>query len=120
MNPNRPRTPPPGAVGAVLIAIGLGVAGWFGWAWYQVPRWTEQEIVGSVELNLALDLRRLQADSVPAETQDRMRRQIRQELEQEIAKESEEPRGYTLAGLLIAAFGLVQMIVRTRLARSGA
>lgn len=119
MNPNRPRTPPPGAIGGLLAAIGLGIAGWYGWEWYHVPRWSEQEIVGSVELNLALDLSRLPPDSVSAAAQDRMRASIRQEVEAQIAKETEEPRSYTLAGLLMAAFGLVQMILRTRWARGG-
>ena len=112
-----PRLPPAGAVGALLAAIGFGVAAWYGWAWYHVPRWTEQEIAGSVELNLALDLSRLPPGSVPAGQQQRMRTQIRQEVEAQIAKSAEEPRSFTMAGLLIGVFGLVQAAVRTRLAR---
>lgn len=117
MNP-QVRTPRPGAVGALLAAVGFGIAGWYGWDWYQVPKWSEQEIAGSVELNLALDLSRLPPDSVPPETQDRMRAQIRREVEAQIAKETEEPRAWTLAGLLIGAFGLAQMALRAWLARA--
>jgi hypothetical protein len=116
MNPAR-GTPPPGAVGALLAAIGLGIACWYGWAWYHVPKWSEKEIAASVELNLALDLSRLPPNSVPQETQERMRAQIRREVEAQIAKESEGPRSWTLAGLLIGVFGLVQMVLRTWLAR---
>ena len=117
MNSARPRTPPPGAVGALIAAIGLGIACWYGWAWYHLPRWSEQEIVGSVELNLALDLSRLPPDSVPRETQERLRAQIRREVEAQIASESESPRAWTMAGLLIGVFGLVQMALRHWLAR---
>ena len=99
------------------MAIGLGVAAWYGWAWYHVPRWTEKDIAGSVELNLALDLSRLPPQSVTPQAQERMRTQIRHEVEAQIAKETEEPRGYTYAGLLMAAFGLAQMALRTWLAR---
>lgn len=112
-----PRTPPPGAVGALLAAIGFGVAAWHGWAWYQTPRWSESEIAGSVELNLALDLSRRPPGSVAPQVLEQMRVQIRREVEAEIDKERETPRGYTWAGLAIGLFGLVQMAVRTRLAR---
>lgn len=112
-----PRLPPAGAVGALLAAIGFGIAAWYGWAWYHVPRWSAQEITGSIELNLALDLSRLPADSVPPDQQARMRAQIRQEVEARIEHELETPRSLTFAGLMMAVFGLVQMAVRTRLAR---
>jgi hypothetical protein len=110
--------PPPGAVGGLIAAIGLGIAAWYGYEWYRVPRWTEQEIVGSVELNLAMDLSRHPPDSVPRETQDRMRAQIRREVEAQIEHESETPRTWTYAGLLMGVLGLVQMALRIALARS--
>jgi hypothetical protein len=46
-----------------------------------------------------------------------MRAQIRREVEAQIAKESELPRGLTLAGLLMGVFGLVQAAVRIALAK---
>lgn len=116
MNHSR-RTPAPGAVGALVAAIGLGVACWYGWDWYQMPRWTEQDIAASVELNLALDLSRLPPESMTPQMQDRMRMQLRREVEEQIARESEGPRGYTIAGLVIGLFGLVQMLLRNWLAR---
>ncbi|MGQ0697405.1 MAG: hypothetical protein ACT4PZ_04100 [Panacagrimonas sp.] len=114
-----PRTPPPGAVGALVAALGFGIAGWYGWAWYQLPRWPEEDIRASVEFNLVLDLSRRSADSEPVtlQEQDRLRTQVRQEVEAEIAKEREEPRGYTMAGLIIGVFGLLQMSLRNWLAR---
>lgn len=114
-----PRTPPPGAVGALLAALGFGIACWYGWAWYHLPPWLEQDTRRSVELNLALDLSRRSADSDPVtpQEQDRLRARIRQEVESEIAKEREEARGYTFAGLVIGVFGLLQMTVRNWLAR---
>lgn len=111
------RTPPPGAVGALVAAIGFGVACWYGWDWYHLPRWSERDITASVELNLALDLSRLPPDSLTPETQDRMRMQLRREVEEQIAREAEGPRGYTLAGLVIGLFGIAQMAIRGWLAR---
>lgn len=114
-----PGSPPPAAVGGLIAAIGFGIAAWYGYAWYRVPGWTEQEIAGSVELNLALDLSRQPPDSVPPETQDHLRAQIRREVEAQIAREVATPRQWTIAGLLMGALGLVQMALRTALARSG-
>lgn len=110
--------PPPGAVGGLIAAIGFGIAAWYGYEWYRVPKWTEQEIVGSVELNLALDLSRLPPDSVPPETQDRMRAQIRRDVEAQIAHQSDTPRSWTFSGLLMGVLGLVHLALRTALARS--
>ena len=110
--------PPPGAVGGLIAAIGLGIAAWYGYEWSRVPRWTEAEIVGSVELNLALDLSRQPPGSVPPETQDRMRAQIRREVEAQIEREVETPRAWTFSGLLMGALGLAQLALRTALARS--
>lgn len=112
-----PRTPPAGAVGALLAAIGFGVASWYGWAWYQLPRWSEYEITGSVELNLALDLSRRPPESITPEVKERMRAQIHREVLAEIEKERELPRGYTWAGLVIGLFGLAQMLIRNWLSR---
>lgn len=116
MNPP-PRTPPPGAVGAIVAALGFGVACWYGWDWYQIPRWTEVQIEQSVELNLALDLKRIGAEPPSPEQAQAMRARIRAELHAEIAKENELPRDYTVAGLIIGLFGLVQMLTRIALAR---
>lgn len=109
--------PPPGAVGALIAAVGLGVAGWYGWDWYQLPHWTETDIRASVELNLALDLSRTPQAATTVDAQNLLRQNIRKELEAEIAREREVPRGYTLAGLAMMAFGFAQMLIRTWLAR---
>lgn len=112
-----PGLPPAGAVGALIAAIGLGIALWFGWDWYQLPRWSEAEITQSVELNLAMDLARMPAESVPYDEQARMRTILRSEIEAAVDAESELLRGYTLAGLLMAGFGLIQMGIRNWLSR---
>ena len=111
------RVGPGGGAGALMIAFGLGLALWFGWDWYHLPRWSEQEIQGSVELNLAMDLSRQPEGSVSDAEKTRMRSSIRREIEAEIAREAEEPRGYTFAGLIIAVLGLVQMRIRRWLVR---
>lgn len=112
----RERIPLSGAAGGLMIAFGLGVALWFGWDWYHLPKWSEEEIRASVELNLQLDLSRISREVGEAELSD-MRASIREEVEAEIARESEEPRGFTIAGLVIAALGLLQMRIRSWLAR---
>lgn len=117
MNQSR-RTPPPGAVGALVAALGFGLACWNGWDWYQLPRWTEQDIVASVELNLALDQSRLPPDSLTPQMQQRMRIALRREVEEQIAQETKQPREFTIAGLVIGLFGLMQFALRTWLARA--
>lgn len=116
MNPTL-RTPPAGTAGALLIAFGLGVVLWYGWDWYHLPRWTSAEIEQSVELNLVLDLRRNGASMPDPAQAQAMRARIREELLAEIAREQEGPRGYTLAGLVIALFGFAQMLIRMAVAR---
>ena len=112
-----PGSPPPGAVGALIAAIGFGVAAWYGWDWYQLPKWSEADIRASAELNLALDLSRNPQAAPTVEAQDLLRQRIRHELTTEIERERETPRGYTLAGLVMGFFGLAQMLIRTWLAR---
>lgn len=115
---NRPhRVPAPGSVGAMIAAVGMGVAIWFGWDWYHMPRWSQMEIEQSIELNLALDLSRQPVGAVSLDQQNQMRERLRREIKAEIAKESELPRGFTMAGLLMATFGLAQMMFRSWLAR---
>lgn len=120
MNPPSRRSPT-GAVGALVAAFGFGLALWNGWDWYRLPRWTPAEIEQSVDLNLALDLKRSGA-ALPGPEQTRaLRDQIRAELHGQIRSEREIPRGYTIAGLVIGVFGLLQALARRRLAapRSG-
>ncbi|MGQ0528674.1 MAG: hypothetical protein ACT4PG_02420 [Panacagrimonas sp.] len=112
-----PGRPPAGAVGALIAAVGLGVAGWYGWDWYQLPRWSEADIRASVELNLALDLSRTPQAATTVDAQNLLRQGIRRELEAEIARERETPRAYTLAGMIMMALGVAQMLIRTWLAR---
>ena len=113
MNPTL-RTPP---AGALLVAFGLGVMLWYGWDWYHLPRWSAGEIEQSVELNLALALRRTGAQMPDPVQAEAMRARIRRELLAEIAREQEQPRGYTMAGLVIALFGFAQIFIRRAAAR---
>lgn len=115
MNPLS-RRPPPAAVGALVAALGFGLALWHGWDWYQLQRWTAAEIEQSVDLNLALDLSRTQTAAPSAEETHAMRDRIRAELQAEIEKELEKPRGYVVAGVIIGLFGLGQMRIRTAIA----
>lgn len=116
MNPVR-RAPPPYATGALITAIGLGVAAWYGWDWYRLGQWSETELRASVELNLALDLAREPDRATTVAAQDRLRQQIRLELVDQIEAEAETPRRYALAGLMMAGLGLLHASVRAWLAR---
>lgn len=70
-----------------VFLMGLGLSMWSAYSWYRLPEWSEGEIQGSVEINLQIDLLRLpESQRRDAETLDLLRRQIRQEVEAEIAK----------------------------------
>lgn len=42
----------------MLLAVGIGLSGWYGLQWYQLPTYSDADIDASAELNLQLDLQR--------------------------------------------------------------
>lgn len=106
--PNPPRL---SALPAALFLAGLGLSLHYGNEWRALPRYSAAEIAQSVELNLALDLRRQAPDAPPPDEAalDRLRERIGTELRAEIERERREVlRGFG-AGALALALSLGQM-----------
>lgn len=94
-----------------LFAVGLGMAGWYGVAWYELPRYNADDITASVELNLQLDLQRLGPAALPdAAGIERLRQRIRSEVEADIRQEREALQKPFVLGLLAMIAGLGQMV----------
>lgn len=105
--PNPPRL---SALPAALFLAGLGLSLHYGNEWRALPSYSAAEIAQSVELNLALDLRRQAAGASPDDAElDRMRERISAELRAEIERERREVlRGFG-AGALALGLSLGQM-----------
>lgn len=114
MKPLAPR-PRLHALPIIAVALGLGLSAYYGERWYQLPQYTEQDLQASVELNLAMDLERRgpQLQPVPAE-RERLRQQIRQEIDADIARERREvTQGFAVA-MLMLLFGSGYLALRLR------
>jgi hypothetical protein len=102
----------PRALAFVLMAGGLGLVGWFGLEWYELPKWSEAEIAQSVELNLALDLQQRGPLLQPTgERLEKLREQIRAEVEAEIRQDRQKVERWIGAGLVMLVFGAGQFIL---------
>ncbi|HUS25251.1 MAG TPA: hypothetical protein VM369_09895 [Candidatus Binatia bacterium] len=96
----------------VLLATGLGLAGWYGEEWLRLPEWSEAEIAQSTELNLQLDLQRMGAQLAPTgERLDELRRIVRAEVEAEVRHDRETVARWLGLGLLLAVLGLGQLVL---------
>lgn len=118
----KPASPPPAKpefrlLPALMFAGGLGMAMYYGHAWWQLPQYSAADLDASVELNLAADLMRHdEAFRNDAAQVLALRSAVRQELEQTIADEKREVQNYTGTGLILMALGLAQMLVLRRFA----
>lgn len=100
-----------------MVAIGFGMALWYGMDWVRLPPWTEAQIEESVELNLQLELAGRTDASRTVEPVDARRDQIRRELQEQLAGERNELARYAGAGLLIGLFGLAAIALQRRFFR---
>lgn len=101
----------PQAFAFVMIAIGIGLLGYYGEQWYRLPKWSEAEIEQSVELNLAIDLKRMGPLMQPTgEKLERLRGIVRGEVVGEISREREKLERWIGAGLLLVVVGLGQAL----------
>lgn len=72
----------------IFLALGVGLIGWYGLSWYELPQYNESDIAASIEANLAVDLSRRGPNLQPdAKGLERMRAQIRDELTADIDRE---------------------------------
>ncbi|MEW6169309.1 MAG: hypothetical protein AB1651_16685 [Pseudomonadota bacterium] len=108
------------ALPALMLALGLGLCGYYGVEWYQLPEYGEADLVASVELNLQLDLQRrgphLQPDE---EGLERMREMVRAEIESQIRREQETIQLRAGVGLVALVLGLSHLVFQ-RLTRTAA
>ena len=96
----------PRALAFLLVAVGIGIAGWYGEQRWRLPAWSEAEIEQSVELNLAVELQRRGPLLQPApERLEQLRRTLRAEVEAEIRREREQPERWIGLGLLLVVLG---------------
>lgn len=96
---------------ALIAAIGIGLTAYYGEAWWKLPVYTEADIEASTELNLALDLERrgphLQPD---AENLERLREQVRAEVEADIRQQRETVQLRFGIGLMCLVVALGQAL----------
>lgn len=93
---------------AALFLAGLGLTMYYGHALWKLPAYSESDLEQSVELNLAMDLRRAPPSTAlaPAEL-DRRRALLREEIRTEIRRERKEAMQALAGGLgaLVLALG---------------
>lgn len=95
----------------LLAAAGLGLCGYAGLQWRELPHYTDAEIAASADLNLALDLAREQSDTQapanPAPLEDR-RRAMQTEVRAELAHAEGPVRAWFFAGLALLGIAAVR------------
>lgn len=103
------------ALPMIATALGLGLGGYYGERWYKLPQYSEQDLQASVELNLLIDLERRgpQLQPAPAE-RERLRQQIRQEVDADIARERKEVTQGFASAMLMLLFGGGYLAMRQR------
>ncbi len=106
-----PRRPLINSLPSVLLVVGVGLCGYYGLAWYQLPVYNEADLVASTELNLQIDLQRRGQNLQPdAEGLERMRSQVRAEVEAEIGRERETIERRFGIGLIALVVGIGHVV----------
>jgi hypothetical protein len=96
----------PRAFAFLLIAIGIGLLGYYGEQLWRLPTWSEAEIAQSVELNLALDLRHRGPHLQPTpEKLAELRATVRAEVEADIRRERETLERWLGLGAILCMLG---------------
>lgn len=96
----------PRAFPFMLLAVGIGLSGYYGLQWTKLPQYSDADLDASTELNVQLELQSRNARTDAAGL-ERLRRQVRQELQADIARERSEVETGLGAGLiaLVLAIG---------------
>ena len=95
----------------LLAAGGIGLCGYAGLQWFQLPHFNEDDLKASTELNLQLDLAQRKEQTPPQpEELDRMRQQVRQEVEDEIAQDRKAVLTRLALGAALLLFALGQWV----------
>lgn len=102
MSPYRPRV----NLFHVIAVAGLSLCGYYGYAWTQLPSYSEADIENSVELNLAIDLARRGPHLQPnAEALERLREQVRAEVTGDLQRQRDTVQRRFGIGLLLLVVG---------------
>jgi Flp pilus assembly protein TadB len=95
----------------VLAAAGVGLCGYAALLWHELPRYSEQDLQASAELNLALDLARSETrQPLTMEQLDERRKQVRAEIDQSLAAERARVERWLAAGLALLVVALGQFV----------
>lgn len=101
----------PNLLAFLLVAIGFGLAAFYGEQLWRLPQWSEAEIEQSVALNLELEKQRrgphLQPDG---ERLERLRAALRAEVEAEIRRDRQKLERWIGLGLVLVVLGLGQWL----------
>jgi hypothetical protein len=112
----------PRAFPTLLLVGGLGLAGYYGYAWYRAPTFSQAEIEASTELNLALDLARMGPQLRPeGEKLQKLRAIVRAEVQGDLEREVRSAQQGFAVGLIAMVFGLGNLVfvaLSARLSRS--
>ena len=95
----------------LLAAGGLGLCGYTGLQWYELPHYSEDDLKASTELNLRIDLARKKDQSKLTPDQiEEMRRMIRTEVDAEISSRSKEILMWLAIGLALLIMAITQVV----------
>lgn len=99
----------------MLLAVGIGLTGYYGLQWVQLPSYSDADIDASAELNLQLDLQR-QHTTPDTDKLAAMRAQTRADVVADIQREHSQVETGLGAGLiaLVAAFGNLVLMALLR------
>jgi len=104
----------PRALPALMLVGGLGLAGYYGWAWYRAPTLTEAEITQSTDVNLAIDLARMGPQLQPqGEKLAQLRAIVRAEVEADLRRETRDAQSGFGVGLVAMVFGAGGLVFLT-------
>ena len=103
----------------MLLAVGIGLTGYYGVKWFELPTYSESDIAASTELNMQLELQAQHAQTTP-ESRERLRKQTRQDLLNDIAKERRDVETGLGAGLIALVLSIGNIVLMTLLQRERA
>lgn len=95
-----------------MMAAGLGLAGWYGLQWYELPARSPAQVTQIVELRLASELEhRGPLLPLSGDRLELLRSTIRAEVEAEIRRERQVPERWLGIGLVLCVFGAGQWVL---------
>src|ERR1043166_3344465 len=104
----------PRALPALMLLGGLGLAVYYGYAWYRTPTFNAAEIEQSTEISLAIDLARMGPQLRPqGDELEKLRAMVRAEVEADLQRDARTAQERFAAGLIAMVFGTSGLVVLT-------